>query len=111
MYNKNYFNRYSEFREANGYYNKHIPFIELTYRDSWKRHKYLLGVDRLDLIAQKYYSDPNLGWLILLANRDKFENGNEFKPLSDDLILNIPYPRDLVLNEYNEKIKKIQKFL
>jgi hypothetical protein len=106
----NYYNRYGSLKGLNSKYDKYIPFVKLTKTNEWKRHKYLLGVNRLDVIAQKYYSDPNLGWLILLANRGKFENGNEFKPINDDIILDIPYPKNVVLNEYSEYINKLKKY-
>lgn len=99
------YNRYSSFN-INGR-NSNVPFIKITKKNSDKEEVYKLGFTRLDLLSEKYYKNPNYGWLILLANPE-FE-GLEFKIKDNETII-IPYPLEITLKEYKEKIDKYIKY-
>jgi hypothetical protein len=93
MIQKQYYDRYSREKRGDNTVSPFIPFITLTPTSSWKQEYYRLGISRLDVLADKYYGDPNLGWLILLVNRDLFIGGEEFNPISEKVLIKIPFPK------------------
>lgn len=90
------FDRYRDFRVNNT--PKTIPFIKLSKKQTDKEIEYKRGQMRMDLLSNKYYSDPNFGWLIMLANA-KY-GGLEFN-IPDGAIITIPFPLEPTLIEYN----------
>lgn len=94
---KQYYDRYGRWKRGNNTISPNIPFIKLNETSSWKQEIYAVGETRLDVLADKYYSDPNLGWVILLVNRDQFNGGLEFSPVEDRVVIKIPFPKAEVL--------------
>lgn len=81
---------------------KTVPFVTIETSANDKYEEFVVGVTRFDILANKYYQDPTLGWLIAMANPQRrlefdFEDGD---------IVRIPFPKDVVLANYNEKIKE-----
>lgn len=94
------YNRYKNFSD-NGEM-KLVPFAEIPVKSSDLYEHYVCGFTRLDILSQKYYKDPNYGWLILQANPEV--GGLEFM-IEDGYLLRIPYPLDLSLSAYEDSIK------
>ena len=55
--------------------------------------------DRLDLLAQQFYSDTNLYWVIACANPDKIQFDSLFIPEGTEL--RIPTDISSILSSYN----------
>lgn len=82
---------------------KNIPFIKLKNKSSDKEDVYKIGNTRFDILSDKYYKNPNYGWLILLANPTI---GNlEFK-IEDNTPIRIPFPLEETLKNYKEEVIK-----
>lgn len=86
---------------------KKVPFIKLPKKTSDKEHIYQLGITRFDLLSDKYYKNPNYGWLIELANPTL--GSLEFK-IKDGSILLIPYPLETSLKDYQDEILNYKKY-
>jgi hypothetical protein len=82
-----------------------LPFIEFPENPEDKYIKFIEGntKTRFDILAQKYYSNPTLGYLILMANPEYVSEHD----IPDGTIIRIPFPKDRVLTLYNEKIRNI----
>jgi len=65
-----------------GYQTVKYPEIPLSINDIYVITT--LG-DRLDLIAQQFYSDPSLYWIISSANPDVVNLGSLFIPVGTEL--------------------------
>jgi hypothetical protein len=57
-------------------------------------------LDRLDLIANDYYNDPTLYWILLVANADFMPSDSLFIP--EGTQLRIPSDVQSVIQAYNE---------
>ena len=55
--------------------------------------------DTIDILANKYYGDPTLGWIIMLGNPSQFM---EFM-VPVGTVVRIPYPLDKVLAQWGIK--------
>ena len=73
------------------------PEIPLNINDIYV---YTTEGDRLDLLAQQFYSDINLYWIISSANPDKISFSSLF--LSPGTELRIPTDLGSILFEYNK---------
>ena len=93
------YNRYSNFL-VDGII-KNVPFIKLPEKTSDKDEIYKLGITRFDILSNKYYKDPNYGWLILLRNPEL--GSLEFK-ISDNAPIKIPFPLESSLLDYKNEI-------
>lgn len=101
------FNRYSNFK-INGD-TKNVPFIKMpSSRPGDKVEYYKKGVTRFDLLSYKYYKDPNYDWLILLCNSNLGKD-LEFT-ISDGTKIIIPFPLDVVLNQYNDAVSMYKQY-
>lgn len=94
------YNRYKKF-SANGYM-KLVPFAAIPISPTDVYDYYFVGQTRLDILSQKYYKNPNYGWLILQANPEV--GGLEFK-IEDGTLLRIPYPLENSITAYENSIK------
>jgi len=94
-----YFNRYGNFI-INGEY-RTLPFISLSIKNTDIYDVYIKNKTRLDILSQKYYDNPLYEWLILLAN--PIFSSLEFS-IPDNVQIRIPYPLDITLQEYKDKI-------
>ena len=74
----------------------YYPNITVTSQDSYIITK---GTDRLDLIAQDFYGDSTLWWVIAAANNLK---GDSLFP-GDGVQIRIPANLSLALAEYNQE--------
>lgn len=99
------YNRYSSFI-IDGEVKK-IPFIELTKKTSDKEEIYKLGITRFDLLSDKYYKNPNYGWLIELANPKL--GSLEFN-IEDNSVITIPYPLETSIRDYQDEISNYIKY-
>lgn len=54
--------------------------------------------DRYDVLAQQFYSDSSLWWLISLANSDNFPQNSIFPPVG--VQIRIPFDISSILSEY-----------
>ena len=93
------YNRYNEFT-VDGEIKK-VPFIKIAENSSDKEHTYKIGVTRIDLVSEKYYKNPNYGWLILLANP---ELGSFEFNIESNSNIRVPFPLELALKEYKEGV-------
>lgn len=59
--------------------------------------------NRLDILSNKYYGNPNYDWLILAANP---EYGSMEFDIPDNTLIRIPYPLNSTLSEIDEKISE-----
>jgi len=84
---------------------KLFPFIKISNSPQDKYETYILGdvKSRFDVLADKYYSDPSLAKVILLANP---QYANEWS-IPDASLIRIPFPKQRVLNEIEEKVLNI----
>jgi len=99
------YNRYSEFLIDGDV--KIVPFIKIPNKSSDKEDIYELGVTRLDLLSEKYYRNPNYGWLIQLANPEL--GSLEFK-IKDNSIIRIPYPLESTIKDYKNEVSRYIKY-
>ena len=93
------YDRYSKFRSNGGI--SMVPFIPIPVRDTDYYETYRMGVTRLDLLSEKYYNNPDYGWLILQANAQF--GANEFS-IPDRATLRIPYPLSTAIEGYKNDI-------
>jgi hypothetical protein len=93
------YNRYSNFI-VNGTV-KNVPFIKLPIKSSDKEETYILGTTRFDVLSEKYYKNPNFGWLIELANPQL--GSLEFK-IENNSLIRIPFPLESSIKSYNDSI-------
>lgn len=82
-----------------------IPYIAISNRSTDKIEEFRQGYDRMDKFSLKYYSNPYLGRLIMMANP---EYTFEFDIEDGDLI-RIPFPLEDVMEEYNRQITLYQQ--
>ena len=94
------FNRYSKLYR-NGTITK-MPPVTINTMATDYHEQYIRGKSRLDNISFNYYGNPDYGWLILLANPNV--GGLEFN-IPDGTMLRIPFPLELALEDYNNKIE------
>ena len=73
------------------------PEIPLSVNDI---HVYTTEGDRLDLLAEQFYNDINLYWIISSANPDKISFSSLF--LSPGTELRIPTELGSIIFEYNK---------
>lgn len=99
------YNRYSSFT-LNGEVKK-TPFIKLPQKTSDKEDVYKLGVTRFDILSNKYYKNPNYGWLIQLAN--PAIGSLEFLT-NDNTTLRIPFPLETTIKDYQDEVAKYIKY-
>ena len=85
--------------------NEPIPYIEIPNRSTDKIEEFRQGYDRMDKYSLKYYNNPYLGRLIMMANP---EYTFEFDIEDGDLI-RIPFPLEDVMEEYNRQITLYQQ--
>lgn len=85
--------------------NEPIPFIPISVRLTDKVEEFRQGISRMDKISLKYYNNPYMGRLILMANP---EHAFEFD-IEDGALIRIPFPMEAVLEEYNSKIATYQQ--
>lgn len=71
------------------------PIRKILQSSSDIEHTLIMG-ERIDNIANKYYSDPLMGWVIMCANP---EWDNEFDIKPGDKI-RIPYPLQRVFDQW-----------
>ena len=96
------YDRYKFLRNENGEASS-MPFFPISISDKDKYEEYTSKKysSRLDCLADKYYDDPTLYFLILMANPSY---RNEFD-MPDGLILRIPFPKERVLQELDDKMR------
>lgn len=99
------YNRYSEFMD-NGIV-KSLPFIKLPIKSSDKTDIYRLGVTRFDNLSNKFYKDPNYGWLIELANPQL--GSLEFN-IVDNSSITIPYPLETSIKDFRNEVANYIKY-
>ena len=56
--------------------------------------------ERLDLLANKYYQNPDLWWIIMKANPDKKRRDSFFMPVG--IQIRIPINIEIVINEFDK---------
>jgi hypothetical protein len=98
------FNRYSPFI-SNGSL-EIVPFIEIRKNNTDKFIKYNKKNMRFDKLSYEYYNSPDYAWLIMQANP---EYGSIENFIKDGVILRIPYPIDVVINNYINDIKSYKE--
>ena len=85
--------RFSDYLVVDGIEYWGLPHrIDLSERAGDVYHT-VLSYDRLDLLADRYYGDPVLKWVIMEANGIELDRVR----LEEGSVLRIPYPR-FVLN-------------
>jgi hypothetical protein len=101
MAKKKYYNRYQRFKSNNGY--KVIPFIEIPKYNTDLYITYDKSTMRMDNLSYKYYSSPDYGWLIMLANPSL---GSLEYLIEDGANVRIPYPLDTAISRYETKVSE-----
>jgi len=72
------------------------PDIPLSFNDIYA---YTDEGDRFDILAQNFYGDPSLWWVISIAN-PQFDQGSMFPPLG--VQIRIPTDIGSILFQYNK---------
>tara|TARA_R110000803_G_scaffold99458_1_gene167532 strand:+ start:3942 stop:4244 length:303 start_codon:yes stop_codon:yes gene_type:complete len=72
------------------------PDIPLSFNDLYA---YTDEGDRFDILAQKFYSNSNLWWIISIAN-PQFPQNSMYPPLG--VQIRIPGDTAAIINEYNQ---------
>ena len=72
------------------------PDIPLSFEDIYA---YTDEGDRFDILAQTYYGDPSLWWVISIAN-PQFDQGSIFPPLG--VQIRIPGNIGAIMNQYEQ---------
>ena len=54
--------------------------------------------ERLDLLANKYYQNPDLWWVIMKANPDKLRRDSFFMPIG--IQIRIPVNIDIIIRDF-----------
>lgn len=82
-----------------------LPFIEFPIHPDDKYIKFIEGDNktRFDILAQKYYNNPSLGFFILIANPDYMSEHD----IPDGSVIRIPFNKDRVINLYDQSMKNI----
>lgn len=97
------FDRYFYARKDGGL--DQLPFITIPEHPDDKYIEYIEGLNktRFDILAQKYYNNPTMGFIILIANPQYLSEHD----IPDGTIIRIPFTRERILRLYNEKMKEI----
>lgn len=82
-----------------------LPFIELPEDSNDKYIKYIEGSNktRFDILAQKYYNNPTMGFFILMANPEYMSEHD----IPDGKVIRIPFPKERIMQIYNDVMKNI----
>ena len=85
-------------RNINGRYYKQIkyPEVPLSFDDIYIITK---GEDRLDLLAEQFYKDISLWWVIAIANPNIVKRDSFFVPIG--VQLRIPSDTQSVIDDFN----------
>lgn len=94
-----YYDRYQRFK-ANGDYLV-VPFIKIVEYDTDLTITFDKSRMRMDTLSYKYYSLPDYGWLIMLANPSL---GSLEYSIADGSTMRIPYPLDTALSRYETAV-------
>lgn len=81
---------------------EYVPFIPIIKQKSDYYISYDPNEMRMDILSQRFYDNPNYGWVILQANPE-YGSLEFFIPKGS--IIRIPFPIENVLNEYKNDIK------
>lgn len=76
--------------------NTKYPDVPLSFNDTYV---YTTEGDRLDILAQQYYSDSSLWWVISIAN-PQLTQGSYYVPVGTQL--RIPSDIESIKNDLNE---------
>ena len=95
-----YINRYNKLIE-NGL-TKQMPFIKIRNRSTDKAKAWVKGIDRMDVLSQRYYNTPFGDWIIMMANP---QYGDQFD-IPDGAFIRIPYPFEAVIQEFSDEMNK-----
>ena len=98
------YNRYSKFTTDGRM--EIVPYVEIPKKSTDMYEYYERGKTRLDILSYQYYESPNYGWLILQANP---QFGSLEFNIPNGSVLRIPYPLEMSLTQYEEKIKQYKK--
>ena len=88
----------NRFESSKSYYRDiHYPEIPLSITD-----EYLITTigDRLDLLAQSYYGDTSLWWIITRANPEVLAGDSYF--IKPGTRIRIPIDKDAIVRQYEE---------
>ncbi len=91
--------RYKFYRDENRVV-RWQPYFSIPVKPTDRYITYKPSVSRLDNISYKYYKNPNYGYIIMMANVDKFSNETD---LVVDTEIRIPYPIEDILTYLNNK--------
>lgn len=82
-----------------------LPFIELPESNSDKYIKYIEGnnMTRFDVLAQKYYNNPTMGYFILMANPEYLSEHD----IPDGTVIRIPFPKERIVELYDQEMRNI----
>jgi hypothetical protein len=97
------FDRYSNVR-INGEIEQ-LPFVEIPEHPSDKYIQFIEGSKktRFDVLSQKYYANPTLGFFILMANPEYISEHD----IPDGKVIRIPFPKGRIIDLYNNKLRSI----
>lgn len=98
------YNRYNKF--TNEGMMEVVPFIEIPKKSTDMYEYYEKGKTRLDILSYQYYENANYGWLIMQANP---QYGSLEFAIPNGSLLRIPYPLEMSLAQYEEKINQYKK--
>lgn len=97
------FDRYSNVRIDGEL--EQLPFIEIPEHPSDKYVNFIEGSKktRFDVLAERYYANPTLGFFILMANPEYLSEHD----IPDGKVIRIPFPKNRVIELYDNKLKSI----
>lgn len=94
-----YYNFYNLFKENEKILQ--IPFVKLEVKDTFKTYIWNKSYDRLDIVSNKFYSNPYGGKLILTYN--PMFGGSEDN-IPDGAKIVIPFPYNTALQNYIDAV-------
>jgi hypothetical protein len=97
------YDRYSILKNDDGTIDT-MPFIKISERPSDKYEYWNVGFSRLDKLANKYYGNSVMDFLILYANPQYL---SEFD-IPDNTLIRIPFPLADVRKEYEDKMERFK---
>ena len=79
-------------------YYKFVKYPSIPRKDS-DLYAYTTEGDRYDILAQEFYKDSSLWWIISLANASNTPQGSLYPPVG--IQIRIPFEISTILSEYN----------
>ena len=84
-----------------------VPFIKLDKKPTDRYEVYKQGISLLDIISFNNYGSSEYVYILKMANA---EFGFDEFDYQDEVYLRVPYPLEVTLNEYSDKVSDYFKY-